>query len=179
METLPHDSDRNAVIRLVQPKDWPVVRDVMVQMLTDAPLAFGETLAEVQARSDAAWQQLAASLAGTATACAFLAEDALGVCGFVGGDAAFAEAPPGTVVAGRLWVAPRQRGKGLGRALMDAVTKWAEARGADQLALGVTEMNTDVLKFYAHLGYADTGLRFPWPVDATKRVIVLARRLKP
>lgn len=166
-------------IRLIQSADWPIVRDITLQMLADAPHAFGETLTEAQARVQADWIKFVEHFTDVTRACAFMAEDEVGACGFVCVDATDPRPPQGTVLVSRLWVAPHRRGTGLGKALMEAATQWASARDADQIALGVTEMNPDVLKFYQHLGYNDTGFRAPWPADPTKNVIVLGRRLKP
>ena len=169
----------NVTIRPIQQIDWPVVRDVTLQMLADAPHAFGETLTEVQVRTPEDWSKFVGHFASTTQASAFIAEDVEGACGFVCVDATDPRPPQGTALVSRLWVAERQRGTGLGKALMEAATRWASAHGVDQIALGVTEMNQDVLKFYERLGYSDTGIRAPWPADLAKSIIVLSRRLKP
>jgi GNAT superfamily N-acetyltransferase len=148
-----------------------------MEMLADSPLAFGETLPEAQSRTAEEWQDLVAQLITRPIRTAFLASDEQGSCGFVCVDSAWAEAPPNTVVVSRLWVAPRQRGTGLGRRLMEVVTEWATQKHAGLLGLGVTEMNTSALQFYEHLGYTDTGMRFPWPPDPSKHIIILGRPL--
>jgi ribosomal protein S18 acetylase RimI-like enzyme len=172
-----HSGD-SVSIRLIQPKDWPIVRDVILKMYTDAPYAIGGSLAEEEARTMQEWQQYAGKLADTTHACGYLAEDAHGACGFVEGDADYPLLPPGAVAVFRLWVTPRQRGTGLGRKLMDAVTEWAASWGADQVTLGVKETNVNVLKFYEHLGYQDIGVRVQMPNDPAN-VIIMGRRLKP
>ena len=164
-------------IRAVQTIDWPIVRDVCVQMLLDAPGAFGETLAEAQGRSHSEWSLFVERCAQGTVMSAFLAEDNDGVCGFVRADTTDPRTPPGTVLVSQLWVAPRQRGTGLGRELMNAVTKWAENRQAERISLGVAESNLGVQKFYERLGYADTGIRVPLLSYPTLRVVVLAKRL--
>jgi ribosomal protein S18 acetylase RimI-like enzyme len=109
---------------------------------------------------------------------AFLAEDGSGVCGFVRADAADPRIPPGTVLVSQLWAAPRQRGMGLGRELMNAVTKWAEDRQAARISLGVAESNLKVQKFYEGLGYADIGIRVPISSNPTMQAVVMARRIE-
>jgi GNAT superfamily N-acetyltransferase len=173
------NSGDNVSIRLVQPHDWLTVRDVILKMFTDTPYAFGGTLSEEEARTPQEWQNYAGKLADTTHACGYLAEDVVGVCGFVEGDSTYPELPPGTIAVFRLWVAPRQRGTGLGRKLMDAVTGWANTWGANQVTLGVKETNLDVLKFYEHLGYKDTGYHVAqMPNDPTK-IIIMGWRLSP
>lgn len=164
-------------IRAVQAGDWAIVRDVCVEMLLDSPDAFGETLAEAQGRSSSEWSLFVERCARGTEMSAFLAEDNDGACGFVRGDTTDPRTPPGTVLVSQLWVAPRQRGAGLGRELMNAVTKWAEDRQAERISLGVAESNLGVQKFYERLGYADTGIRVPLPSNPTLRVVVLAKRL--
>jgi len=165
-------------IRLIQAEDWPIVRDVILKMYADAPYAIGGSLAEEEARTAQEWQQYAKKLADTTHACGYLAQDAQGACGFVVGDADYPELPPGTVAVLRLWVAPRQRGTGLGRKLMDAVAEWAASWGADQISLGVKETNRNALRFYEHLGYQDAGIRVQMPNDPAN-IIIMYRKLKP
>jgi ribosomal protein S18 acetylase RimI-like enzyme len=165
------------MIRAVQTEDWPLVRDVCVRMLLDSPEAFGGTLAEAQGRSPSEWSLYVERCAKGIEMSAFLAEDSSGVCGFVGADTSDPRTPPGTVLVSQLWVAPRQRGTGLGRELMNAVTTWAEEGRAARISLGVAESNLGVQKFYEHLGYVDTGIRVPLLSNPSLRVIVLAKRL--
>jgi GNAT superfamily N-acetyltransferase len=158
--------------------DTPTVRAVIFEMLSESPLAFGESLADAQARSEDDWSALVQNLITPGIRIAFLAYDEDGACGFVCADSDLPQAGADTVVISRLWVAPRQRGSGLGKRLMDVVTEWAHEKNAVLLGLGVTEMNTNAMRFYEHLGYKDTGMRFPWPPDPTKQIIVLGRALR-
>ena len=170
-------SQAEATIRTVELQDAPFVSRVILEMLADSPLAFGETLVEAQSRTDQDWLEFVQHLITPPVRTAFLAHDEKGVCGFVCVDSALAEAPPNTAVVSRLWVAPRQRGSGLGRRLMEIVTEWAREKRAGLLALGVTEMNIQAMDFYEHLGYTDTGMRFPWPPDPRKQIIVLGHQV--
>jgi ribosomal protein S18 acetylase RimI-like enzyme len=52
-----------------------------------------------------------------------------------------------------LAVAPRLRGKGLGRALMQHVEKALLQRGCPKINLQVRESNREAIEFYRHLGY--------------------------
>src|SRR5262245_46526670 len=162
-------------IRAVLASEWPRVRDIFRDMVTDSPEAFGETLDELRQRPDSEWQAIVAHWAAGTAAVAFLAEDQVGPCGFVRGDSADARTPPGTVLVSNLWTAPRRRGHGVGRALMRAVTQWAEQRRAERIALGVTDANRGVLAFYSALGYRETGRRVPAGLDPNREVMVLVR----
>lgn len=62
-------------------------------------------------------------------------------------------APRRYAVVDQLVVAAAQRGRGVGRALMDAAHAWALARGLEAIELNVYEFNEDARAFYAALGY--------------------------
>jgi hypothetical protein len=61
---------------------------------------------------------------------------------------------------------------------MSAVAKWAAERGAVPIALGVSESNFVVQKFYEHLGHVDTGMRVPAPSNPALQVVVMTKRLE-
>jgi ribosomal protein S18 acetylase RimI-like enzyme len=52
-----------------------------------------------------------------------------------------------------LYVAPEQRGRGLGRALMNAAIDEARARGADYMDLGTSEDDVAARALYESLGF--------------------------
>jgi GNAT superfamily N-acetyltransferase len=51
-------------------------------------------------------------------------------------------------------VTATQRGKGIGRALVDATIAWGRAKGAPFLELTVSEFNRSAIAFYERLGLA-------------------------
>jgi ribosomal protein S18 acetylase RimI-like enzyme len=143
----------------------------------DAPQAFGETRDEIARRASEDWGAVVAAWTAGTTSVAFVAEDADGPCGFVRGDATDPRAPPGTALVSNLWTAPRQRRRGLGRGLMDAVTRWATLRKAKRISLGVTDANQAVIGFYEALGYRVTGRRAPAGSNSALQVVVMAHEL--
>ena len=54
-----------------------------------------------------------------------------------------------------LYVAPGQRGKGLGRALMDGAMALARERGADSMEICVDEPDTVARRLYESLGFTN------------------------
>jgi aminoglycoside 6'-N-acetyltransferase len=50
-------------------------------------------------------------------------------------------------------VASKERGQGVGTALMEAAEAWARAHGAERMDLGLDAANTDALRLYERLGY--------------------------
>lgn len=51
-----------------------------------------------------------------------------------------------------------QRGKGVGRALLDSLTDWARSKGASRAQLLVDLDNEPALGYYQHLGWQSTRL---------------------
>jgi ribosomal protein S18 acetylase RimI-like enzyme len=54
-----------------------------------------------------------------------------------------------------LYVAPASRGRGLGRALMEAALSEARLRGADSMDIGVDEPDTAARRLYESLGFTN------------------------
>jgi ribosomal protein S18 acetylase RimI-like enzyme len=54
-----------------------------------------------------------------------------------------------------LYVAPRERGKGLGRALMEAALELAKKRGADYMELNTAETDETARRLYESLGFTN------------------------
>jgi GNAT superfamily N-acetyltransferase len=95
------------------------------------------------------------SLAGVA----FVAVEADGIVGFV----TIAERKHFTGVAeayvGELAVAEDAEGRGVGRALIEAVEAWARARDLTRISLDTGTANAGARGFYAALGYEETDVR--------------------
>jgi RimJ/RimL family protein N-acetyltransferase len=64
-----------------------------------------------------------------------------------------------------VWVDPRARGRGAGRALMDAVIAHARAAGHRRLELTVTDRSPAAEALYERLGFRRTGVTVPFPKD--------------
>jgi GNAT superfamily N-acetyltransferase len=59
-----------------------------------------------------------------------------------------------------LVVPPELRGRGVGRALVDVVQRWARDRGADRLVVTTALHRADAPLFYERLGFEHTGRRY-------------------
>lgn len=59
-----------------------------------------------------------------------------------------------------LVVPPEMRGRGVGRALVDAVERWSRDRGADRLVVTTALHRADAPVFYERLGFEHTGRRY-------------------
>ena len=151
------------------------LRDLRLRSLADAPDEFGETLAQAQARPEAFWHERAARNAAGIEAITFVADEDGHWYGMVTGF--FPPDDPQTVHVVGLWVDPAARGRGVARALMEAVAGWARTRGAARLQHWVRETNTAVIAFHERGGYARTGKTKPHALNSSLHEVHMAREL--
>jgi RimJ/RimL family protein N-acetyltransferase len=130
--------------------EWFALRDAVARegryIGAEAPLD--------RAANEAMYRQWLASDANAVT----LAVDDTGrIVGSLG-----AQLAHGVVHLG-MWVAADQRGRGVGRALLDACIDWARQRGAHKVALEAWPHNTAALRLYERVGFVLEGrLRRQW-----------------
>lgn len=143
-------------VRELGPGDWALWRDLRLRALADAPAAFGATLSEEQARDEASWR---AGVARRPERALFVAERGGAPAGVT--ISVIDAADPARANLYAMWVAPEARGAGVGRALVDAALRWARARAALELALGVAETNAAARALYERCGFRDLGASGP------------------
>ncbi len=165
------------IIRPITRHDAKLIRELYLTMFADSPNAFGETLGAIQGRTAEDWLAFVARHAAGTNSAAFLAEDLMGACGFVRVEVDDPRTPAGTALVSELWVSPRNRSNGLGRQLMTEAERWAKARGAGKISLGVADRNSEAQGFYQKLGYSDTGIRVPLPANDAREAVVMMRKL--
>ncbi|PYO36867.1 MAG: GNAT family N-acetyltransferase [Candidatus Rokuibacteriota bacterium] len=142
-------------VRRIRPGEGLRLRALRLHALADAPMAFGSTLAREEAFADRVWDERATGGAGGDERVTFIAErDGR----WIGVATGLADDPdgPGPVLVG-MFVDPAERGRGVGRALVEAVTAWARARGAGCLCLWVTSTNNPAIALYDRCGFRPTG----------------------
>jgi len=145
---------KSVAVRQAGPGDLALLKRLRLASLADAPDAFLTTLAGEEAMTDAAWQErLDSNVAGERTKGFFALVDgeAQGlVVGVRRPDRA------DSVNLNALWVAPAARGRGTGRALVDAVAAWARECGCRRVTLAVIETNADATALYRACGFEET-----------------------
>jgi GNAT superfamily N-acetyltransferase len=164
-----------ARIRLIGEEDWSAFREIRLRSLLDSPDAFGSTYGEESSASEDVWRDWAAGRWQRGTAAVFLAEDAGRAVGTATG-AAY-DVAPGEAHVYAMWVAPDARVAGVGRALLDAVARWARERGCGRLALTVTDTNAPARDFYDACGFVEMGDRAPLREGSALEVFTMKREL--
>ena len=144
-------------IHRIRPHEGLQFRDIRLRALADAPRAFGTTLAEAQAQTDAYWQQRAESSAVSDTRFLAIASAGDEWVGVAGGMFDYDNSEVAEIIS--VWVDPEHRRSGMAAALVETVADWAGDRGAKQLHLWVTETNEPARRLYRRLGFAEMGAR--------------------
>jgi ribosomal protein S18 acetylase RimI-like enzyme len=75
----------------------------------------------------------------------------------------------------RLGVPPEQRGRGFGTELVRHALRQARSAGVEVVSVGVIADHTELVAWYEHLGFAQTGTRsfphLPFEVSFLERVL--------
>jgi GNAT superfamily N-acetyltransferase len=143
------------LVRETAAADWQALRDIRLEALHNAPEAFGSTYEREVLRPEADWL---ARIARGGTFLAFLPE-----VGAPAGLAGGYQEDPDTVELVSMYVRSQARGRGVGEALVAAVARWAEDKGAKSLHLWVTEINAPARLLYQRCGFSPTAERQPLP----------------
>jgi ribosomal protein S18 acetylase RimI-like enzyme len=144
-------------VRQAIPGEWERVRELRLRALADAPDAFGSTLERERSLGRPEWIAWVEGWEG-ATNAMFVAERGDRWIGMAVGSRTGDEDHAHLY---GMWVDPTWRGTGVGTRLVEGVLRWARSWGARWVGLGVTETNDGAIGFYQHLGFVDTGERYP------------------
>jgi ribosomal protein S18 acetylase RimI-like enzyme len=149
-------------IRRAESGDEPLLREIRLEALAEAPEAFGSTLEREHARTLVDWQQW---LSPSAT---FVLETDTGPNGIA---AAVPDSTDAAVVhLMAMWVHPALRASGAASALVQAVLVWAEGRGASLVRLDVIDGNERARRLYERHGFQATGQIAMRPRDGAREV---------
>jgi ribosomal protein S18 acetylase RimI-like enzyme len=155
-------------LRRVTEEDWPLLREVRIEMLRDSPTAYLETAATALARSETDWRFRARRGSAGSSDFALAAEVAQSPPRWAGYLACFVDGP-GRAHLVSVYVTPASRGTGLLQRMVDEACRWAgeEAR-ADRVHLYVHEDNARARAAYRRYGFTETGATLPYDLDPTK-----------
>jgi ribosomal protein S18 acetylase RimI-like enzyme len=147
-------------IRAGTPDDWPAYRDIRLQMLREAPDAYGSSYTVEAEFPESRWRERVTN------PMLFLAVNPNQE---VVGTATGLADPNGTVEVVAMYVAPQARGRGCAGQLLDAVAAAARQRGAHRLVLRVTRGNRAASRCYTRYGFLRTGRA--WPMERNPELI--------
>ena len=139
-----------------------VFKDVRLRALSADPSAFGSTYAEESRLTDAQWVDLAVQRTSDGSTVRLAFVDGV-ACGIVGAFLEESDRTRARLVS--MWVAKEARGRGIGKALVDAAIAWAVESGARTMVLTVVSNNETAARLYERLGFVKTGHTEPYPND--------------
>jgi Cys-tRNA(Pro) deacylase len=137
-------------IEQITPDEWERWRELRLAALSDAPDAFGSNLAQWFDAPEQRWRDRLGWRSAANFVAALDGQDVGMASGIESDD-------PGLAELISMWVAPTGRGRGVGDALLEAVRRWAAARGIPVLALDVVVTNEAARALYARHGFAVVG----------------------
>lgn len=136
-------------IRLLEPDDWALYRDVRLAALREAPFAFGSTFEGESAFAEAVWRE---RLQGRGLFVALADGRAAGLAAGVRN-----RERPGEAMLISMWTNPAFRGHGIGEKLVQAVLAWTAVEGIARITLEVTVGNDVAERLYRRCGFERTG----------------------
>lgn len=152
-------------VRRIDPSEWLLYRDVRLRALQDAPDAFSSTYALESVRADRLWAARLSDAHASGKDAPLFALDDKQVCGLAW--CRLDSDDRDTAQLFQMWVAPESRGKGAGRALLNASVAWARGAGAMRIRLGVTVGNSPATRLYFSCGFVGFGELEPLRDDSS------------
>ncbi len=145
------------LIRKLTEEDIDHLWSIRLRSLQDNPEAFGSTYEETQQRGKESYRQrLRQPHAETFYIGAFDEESLVGIVGFFRESGTKGQ-HKGYIIS--MYVAPEQRGRGVGKALVaEAIAQARTIPGLEQLLLAVVTTNTAARQLYRSLGFEVYGL---------------------
>lgn len=164
------------LIRRARAEDWQAVRDLRLEALTVAPMAFGSTLAQEQDRLESDWVGWIA----TAHLLGAFDDDIPGTADRAVGMVSGIDRGEGSMAVYAMYVTPAARGSGLAHRLLDGLAAACRSLGGHRLVLDVTEPNLAALAVYLGYGFTPTGRTKPLPhapdVEEIEMAVDIGRR---
>jgi len=145
----------NVEIKVFYECDWEIYKSLRLESLIDSPDSFGSTLEREAMFSEDEWKTLinaSGNPAHTLPIFAVLNDSPIGLAlGLVdNSDSNF-----GHIY--QMWVSPRHRGTGIGRALLTRIVSWSKELELSSLELAVTTSNSEAISLYESFGFITNG----------------------
>ncbi len=159
-------------LRVLEPDDWSVWRELRLTALAEAAYAFGSTLAEWQGNGDREhrWRGRL-EIPGSHNVVAVLDGHPVGMVSGVPAE----EADSVELIS--MWVSPAVRGQGVGDSLVGEVERWAVRRRARTLRLSVMPGNGAAVALYERHGFKVIEEGSDSPADRASEELIMAKAL--
>jgi GNAT superfamily N-acetyltransferase len=161
LEPRPSVGIKDTQIRRIRADEWLEMRSLRLHALADAPTAHGSTLVQEQSYSEEIWRERSLGTASGCERATFIAESDGIWLGMVTGLANQQGQTSQSTLLVAMFVATSVRRKGIGVAMVDALTLWARDCGANRVALWVASDNKPAVWLYQRCGYSFTGVSKP------------------
>ncbi|WP_054308197.1 GNAT family N-acetyltransferase [Mesorhizobium sp. 1M-11] len=164
-----------ATVRLAGPDDVDAFKHIRLEALRLEPAAFASRVQDWEVLPDQEWLRRVTS---GAVFIAFRDDEPVGLMGLLCEQSAKSR-HRATIVM--VYVRASERGAGTAKALLDALTRYAQQEGILQLELTVSVENPAAQRFYAREGFAEIG-RLPAGLIHEGREIdevMMAKRVGP
>jgi len=161
-------------VRRLSAEDAPLLREVRLLALRDAPYAFSSWYEREIAFDDGVWAGRAAE---SDTGVVFVALERGRPVGMAGGH--YRDGQPDVPEVWGVWVAPQARRRGLAGELVERVADGARENGARRLSTAVADAGAarPAAELYRALGFAGSGEREPLRPDSSAEAITMYRPL--
>ena len=156
-------------LRRLKPHEVSLHRELRLRALQEAPDSFGERFADVAARPSSYWEDLTRSVTESGRQVMVLAYEGNDVLGSAYGLRDRARSAMGRV--GGMWVEPAWRRRGVGRALLEEVFRWAREHGLSRLGLWAPAHSLAALALYRQAGFRETGIHRPLPTNPALQIL--------
>jgi GNAT superfamily N-acetyltransferase len=151
----------NLEVRRIRSEEGLNLRAIRLRALSDAPMAFGSTLAREEAFPESVWHDRAAGGASGTERATFVAQEGAQWVGLATGLAYDPDNEGHAPMLVGMFVDPVKRRSGVGAALVEAVVAWALASRAANLYLWVTSTNAPAIALYDKCGLRRTTAERP------------------
>ncbi|MFL6139825.1 MAG: GNAT family N-acetyltransferase [Frankiaceae bacterium] len=143
------------------------LRDLRLEMLADAPLAYLERIEDARRHPLSYWTERVHRYAGGVDRQLYVAEAGNGA--WVAQAGGYLDRS-GLAYLVSVYVRPAHRGRGLLERLAAPVFDWATARGSTEIRLEVARENARAVAAYRRLGFVPTGRSQPHPLYPRRSV---------
>jgi GNAT superfamily N-acetyltransferase len=164
------------IIKLL-PEQWMRYREIRLESLREEPQAYGSSFADMELRPAEFWQGRLADVAQAEKSWLLFAQRGRRLIGMIG---AFYEETQATAVIISVYVSKAERGKGVGKVLMEGILfEIGKVQGIRKAALGVNQEQVEAVELYRRFGFGVIGEKEEVQGDGKKhRGYLMEQRLR-